>query len=65
MKLNEILRKEILQVVENQINSNNPPETKQSFDRLVKSGIGRKGAKKLIGQCLAVEIFNIKIPSAF
>jgi hypothetical protein len=59
MKPNEMMRKEILQVVENQISNNTPPETKQTFNRLVKEGISKADAKIMIGQCVAIEIFNV------
>lgn len=59
MKTNEILREQVLQVVENQLKDNKPPETKQTYDRLVQSGISDADARIYIGQCVAVEIFNI------
>ena len=52
MEVNEALHKEILSVVDNQINQNNPPETKKTFERLVKSGISKTGAKKYIANVL-------------
>ncbi len=37
----------------------NPPETKQTFDRLRSEGHTKKEAMKLIGCALAVEIFEM------
>ena len=34
-------------------------ETKQRFGRLIKSGYCELDAKKYIGQCVAVELFNV------
>lgn len=65
MKPNAAAREQILSIVENQLRENNPPETKATLDRLMKSGYDKGDAKLLIGQCVAVEIFNIfkkKIP---
>lgn len=59
METNKILQREILGIVDNQIRDEAPPETKQTFERLVKSGYSATDAKKYIGQCVAVEIFNI------
>ena len=36
----------ILEVVENQINDNNPPQVKETFDRLRKMGVSRKESKE-------------------
>ena len=59
MKPNEKARKQILQIVENQLRQNDPPETKTTLERLMRSGYDNRDAKILIGQCVAVEIFNI------
>lgn len=59
MKPNKILQREIFNTVDNQIKDGNPPETKQTYERLIQSGISSIDAKKYIGQCIAVEIFNI------
>ena len=56
---NEILKSTILQVVDNQINSNNPPETKETYDRLIKLGHSSDKAKRLIGIVVAAEIFDV------
>ena len=59
MKQNEILRNEIFHIIENQMRDNNPPETKQTYQKLLKMGYSKTDAKKYIGQCVAVELFNI------
>jgi hypothetical protein len=58
-KANPILKASILEVVNNQLKSGDPPETKQTFNRLIGEGISEKDAKIYIGQAVAVEIFNI------
>jgi hypothetical protein len=59
MKSNEIIREHIFQIITNQIRANNPPETKQTYDRLKKLGYDDYQTRQLIGQCLAVELYRI------
>jgi len=59
MKINTQLRDEIFKVIENQIKSNTPPETKLTYERLLSLGYNEFEAKQLIGQCIAVEIFDV------
>jgi plasmid replication initiation protein len=59
METNKILQQEIFNIIESQIRDKKPPETKQAYERLIKSGFGRTDAKKHIGQCVAVELFNV------
>lgn len=59
MESNEIAREQIFEIVTNQINGNNPPETKLTYHRLIESGYNDDESKAMIGQCLAVELFNM------
>ncbi len=59
MESNEILRKQIFDVIENQIRDNNPPETNLTYIRLKNLGYNDFETKQFIGQCVAVEIFNV------
>jgi hypothetical protein len=56
---NPHLQAAIFQVVDNQMAAGDPPETKQTFERLLGEGFSRKDAKKLIGQAVCVEIYRI------
>ena len=56
---NEILKSTILQVVNNQINGNNPPETRETYNRLIKLGHNSEEAKRLIGIVVSAEIFDV------
>ena len=58
MESNEIVRKQIFEIIKNQIKSNTPPETKQTFDRLKGLGYSDLDANKLIAQCVAVELYK-------
>ena len=59
MKSNEIVREQIFEIIKNQIASNKPPETKQTLKRLINLGYSDLDARRLIGQCLAVELFDV------
>ena len=59
MKSNEIVREQIFEIINNQIKGNNPPETKLTYNRLIKLGYNDFEAKQLIGQCVSIELFNV------
>jgi len=59
MKPNLKLRDNIFEIIDNQIKNNDPPETALTFERLKKGGFDDFTAKQLIGQCVAVEIYNV------
>lgn len=59
MEINEKLRKQIFEIIENQIRSNDPAEVKTTFDRLQKQGFDDFQIRQMIGQCLAVELFDV------
>lgn len=59
MELNDKLREQIFEIIRNQINDNNPPETKATFKRLRKQGFDDFQTRQMIGQCLAVELFDV------
>jgi hypothetical protein len=65
MKINENLRDAILEVIDNQINANDPAETATTLKRLLDEGYSEVKAKQYIGQALAVELFYVlkhKVP---
>ena len=53
------LRGAILEVINSQIKENNPPETKQTLDRLLGEGFSKEEALKLIGYVVASEVFTV------
>lgn len=55
---NPRLKATILEAVSNQLRANDPPETKQTFDRLVSEGYSVEDAKIYIAQALCVEIWD-------
>jgi hypothetical protein len=59
MEGNPYLKSAILEVVDNQLQANDPPETRQTFDRLISKGYSEEEAKKLIGCVVTSEIFDV------
>jgi hypothetical protein len=53
------LKAVILEAVHNQLKSGDPPETRQTFNRLIGEGISGEDAKIYIGQAIAVEIYYV------
>jgi hypothetical protein len=59
MKGNPRLKAAILEVVDNQIGDNDPPETKQTLHRLMSEGYCESEAREMIGGVVAAEIFDV------
>ncbi len=59
MESNEIVRKQIFEIIKNQMKDNNPPETNLTYQRLINMGHSDFVTKQYIGQCVAVEIFGM------
>jgi hypothetical protein len=59
MEPNKIMRKQIFEIIKNQIRNNDPVETNLTYKRLINLGYSDFVTKQLIGQCIAVELFNI------
>lgn len=58
-KVNPYARAAIVEVVENQLRDNDPPQTRQTFKRLIDAGHSEKEAKRLIGCVVSAEIFDV------
>ena len=56
---NPYLKAAILEAVENQMRDNDPPETNQTYDRLLQEGHSEEDAKRLIGCVIVSEMFDI------
>lgn len=56
---NPHLRRALLEVVDNQLRENNPPETKETLKRLMAEGRSRKEAVELIACVVTSEIFDV------
>jgi len=58
-KVNPHLRAAIMEAVENQLRDNDPPQTRQTLNRLMEAGHSEKEAKRLIGCVVSAEIFDV------
>ena len=56
---NPELGEAILEVVENQIRDNDPPDTRRTIDRLMGEGYTDDEARRLVSTAVTVEIFHI------
>ncbi len=59
MKKNLKAREIIFTIIDNQIKNNDPPDTLKVFNKLKSQGYSEFETKQLIGQCVAVEIYNM------
>jgi len=58
-EVNPHLRAAIIEVVENQLRTIDPPQTRQTFERLIQAGHSEVEAKQLIGTVVSAEIFDV------
>jgi hypothetical protein len=50
------VRTQIFDLIKNQMNENNPPETNLTYNRLLNLGLTQFQTRQLIGQCIVVEL---------
>jgi hypothetical protein len=58
-KTNPVLYAAYMEVVENQLRDNDPPETRITYNRLKSEGFSELDTKKLIAQAIVAETFWI------
>ena len=56
---NGLLGEEMINVVKNQIRQNDPPETKQTYDRLIKDGFQDDEVIRMLATVVAAEIYDV------
>ncbi len=59
METNPILKETLLTAVDNQLRGGDPPEARETYDRLIAEGHPDKEARRLIGIALVTEIHRI------
>lgn len=59
MNENPYLKSAILEVVDNQLKANDPPETRKTLKRLTSEGYSEDKAKNLIACVVAAEMFDV------
>mgnify|MGYP005666424951 CR=1 FL=1 len=55
----EILRAQFMEIVDNQLKSNNPPITRVTLKRLQDEGYIEADAKNLIAACVGATVFEV------
>ncbi|MEK5440473.1 MULTISPECIES: hypothetical protein [unclassified Fredinandcohnia] len=55
----EKLKAKIIEIVDNQININDPKCTKETLERLVNSGFSEMESKEMIGRVLIEEMYEL------
>ena len=58
VKISENLRKAIFEVIDNQINADDPPETAKTLQRLTDEGYSEFEARQLVGQAVVIEVID-------
>jgi len=58
VKISENLRKAIFEVIDNQINADDPPETAQTLQRLTDEGYSEFEARQLVGHAVVIEVID-------
>jgi hypothetical protein len=58
-EISDQLREAVFEVIKNQINSNEPPETSETLERLMGIDISEWEAMNLIGTVVVSEIFEV------
>lgn len=53
------VRSQIFDLIKNQMSENNPPETNQTYNRLLNLGLSQFETRQLIGQCIAIEMTEL------
>src|SRR5207253_128887 len=56
---NPVLHQAIMDIVDNQLRDNTPPETRQTLERLIADGQTLDNARRLIGCVVSTQIYDI------
>ena len=59
MKKNPVLQAAILEVVDNQIRDGDPPESRETYERLIAEGFSDQEARRLIGTAVVTDIHRM------
>jgi hypothetical protein len=49
----------IMEVLDNQLRENNPPETRATYERLKRAGINEEETRRLLACVIVAEIFDV------
>src|SRR5437870_7296666 len=56
---NPVLHQAIMDIVDNQLRDNTPPEARRTLERLVAAGHTREDTRRLIGCVVSTEIYDV------
>ena len=56
---NPYLKATLLEVVDNQLNDNDPPETRETLNRFIAAGYSEEKAKERIASVLVTHIYDV------
>ena len=56
---NPLLQATYLEIVDNQLRQNDPPEARRTYERLLAEGVSKEGARLLIGSAIAYETYKV------
>ena len=56
---NPYLKAAVLEVVDNQLRDNDPPQTRQTYERLLATGLPESEVKRLLACVVVNEIFEV------
>jgi hypothetical protein len=59
METNSHLRATTMEVLDNQLRESNPPETKETYERLLAEGHSVEQARELIASVILAEIYEV------
>ena len=59
MKTDPQLQTTVMEILDNQLRENNPPETKETYERLLAEGHSVAQARELIASVLGSEIYEV------
>lgn len=54
-----IISEQILEIIRNQMEMNDPAETKRTYDRLLGEGYDEYTVMQYLGQCMAIELYDV------
>lgn len=59
MELNELLKEELESIVSKQVETGDPPETRETFERLQNAGYSKEEITSMIARVLVVEMHTV------
>lgn len=59
IKPNPHLHRTVMEILDSQIRDNEPPETRQTYERLLAEGLAEPEVRRLLGVALVTEIFHM------